>query len=90
MEKAKCINDSRSIHSNNIIERMNKEIRRRIKIIDSLPTEDSALKIVYLKVAELNEKYSRRVLNGYLNAGMIQQRPRRNKQPLISYSSIII
>ena len=55
----------RSIHSNNIIERMNKEVRRRIKVIDSLPTEDSALKIVYLRVAELNEKWSHRVLNGY-------------------------
>ncbi len=41
----------RSIHSNNIIERMNKEIRRRMKIINSLPTEDSALKIVYLRAA---------------------------------------
>jgi putative transposase len=29
----------RSIHSTNIIERMNSEIRRRIKIIDSLPSE---------------------------------------------------
>ncbi|MGC8645725.1 MAG: transposase, partial [Thermoplasmata archaeon] len=55
----------RSIHSNNIIERMNKEVRRRIKVIDSLPTEESALKIVYLRVAELNERYSHRVLNGY-------------------------
>lgn len=45
----------RSIHSNNIIERTNKEIRR-IKIIGSLPTEESALKIKYLSVAELNEK----------------------------------
>jgi putative transposase len=55
----------KSIHSNNIIERMNKEIRRRIKIIDSLPTEESALKIIYLRVAELNEKWSHRVINGY-------------------------
>ena len=55
----------RSIHSNNIIERMNKEIRRRIKVIDSIPTEESALKIIYLRVAELNEKWSHRVLNGY-------------------------
>ena len=52
----------RSIHSNNIIERMNKEIRRRIKTIDSLPTEESAMKIIYLRVAELNEKWSHRVL----------------------------
>ena len=55
----------RSIHSNNIIERMNKEIRRRIKTIDSLPTEESAMKIIYLRVAELNEKWSHRVINGY-------------------------
>ena len=46
----------RSMHSNNIIERMNKEIRRRIKVIDSLPTEESALKITHLRVAELNKK----------------------------------
>jgi len=37
----------RSIHSTNLIERMNKEIRRRIKIIDSLPSEDSAMKIIH-------------------------------------------
>ena len=34
----------RSIHSTNLIERMNKEIRRRIKLIDSLPSEESAMK----------------------------------------------
>jgi len=44
---------------------MNKEIRRRIKTIDSLPTEESAMKIIYLRAAELNEKLSHRVLNGY-------------------------
>jgi len=54
----------RSIHSN-IIEIMNKEIRRRIKTIDSLPTEESAMKIIYLRVAELNEKWSHRVIKGY-------------------------
>ncbi len=56
----------RSIRSNNIIERMNKEVRRLIKVIDSLPTEESALKIIYLRVAKLNEKWVQRVLNGYL------------------------
>jgi putative transposase len=33
----------RSIHSTNLIERMNEEIRRRIKIIDSLQSEESAI-----------------------------------------------
>ncbi|QRF75030.1 Transposase [Thermoplasmatales archaeon] len=52
----------RSKHSTNLIERMNKEIRRRIKIIDSLPTEESAMKIIYLRVAEINERWSLRTL----------------------------
>ena len=43
---------------------MNKEIRRRIKVIDSLPTEESAMKIIYLRVAEYNEKWSHREING--------------------------
>ena len=42
---------------------MNKEIRRRIKVIDSQPIEESALKIIYLRVVKLNEKLSHRVLN---------------------------
>ncbi|WP_161952128.1 transposase [Thermoplasma sp. Kam2015] len=45
----------RSIHSTNIMERMNKEIRRRIEIIDSLPTEESAMKVIHLRSAEINE-----------------------------------
>ncbi len=55
----------RSLHSSNIIERMNKEIRRRIKVIDSLPSESAAMKIIYLRVAELNERWSNRVIKGY-------------------------
>ncbi len=55
----------RSIHSTNLIERMNKEIRRRIKIVDSLPSEESAMKIIYLRVAEINEKWSLRSLRGF-------------------------
>jgi len=56
----------RSIHSTNLIERMNKEIRRRIKIIDSLPSEESAMKIIYLSAAEIDEKWSLRTLRGFL------------------------
>ena len=55
----------RSIHSTNLIERMNKEIRRRIKIIDSLPSEENAMKIIYLRVAEINEKWSLRNIRGF-------------------------
>ena len=44
---------------------MNKEIMRRIKIIDSLPSEESAMKIIYFRVAEINEKWSQRSLKGF-------------------------
>ena len=37
-------------------ERINKEILRRIKIIDSLPAAESAMKIIYPRVAEINVK----------------------------------
>jgi len=56
----------RSIHSTNLIERMNKEIRRRIRIIDSLPSEESAMKIIYLISAEIIDKWSLRTLRGFL------------------------
>ena len=54
-----------SIHSTNLIERMNKEIRRRIKIVDSLPSEESAMKIIYLRSTEINEQWSLRSLRGF-------------------------
>jgi len=43
---------------------MKKEIRIRKKVINSVPSEESALKIIYLRVEELNEKWSDRVLKG--------------------------
>ena len=55
----------RSIHSTNLIERLNKEIRRRIKIVDSLPSEESAMKIIYLRSAEINEKWPQRSRRGF-------------------------
>jgi transposase-like protein len=48
----------RSLHSSNIIERMNKEIRQRIKVIATLPSESAAMKIIHLRMAELNGRWS--------------------------------
>jgi putative transposase len=45
---------------------MNKEIRRRIKIIDSLPSEESVMKIIYFISAEINDKCSLRTLRRFL------------------------
>ena len=53
------------IRSTNMIGRLNKEIRRRIKIIDSLTGEESARKIIYLRIIEENNKYSGRTLLGF-------------------------
>ncbi|WMT50365.1 transposase [Cuniculiplasma divulgatum] len=52
------------MYSTNIIERMNKEIRRRIKIIDSLLSGKSDLKIIDLRVVEINERWSQRLMRG--------------------------
>jgi transposase-like protein len=46
------------IRSTNMIERLNNEIRRKVKIIDSSPSEESARKIIYLRIIEENNKYS--------------------------------
>ena len=69
----------RSIHSTNLIERMNGEIRRRIKIIDSLQSEESAMKIMYLRGAEIHEAWSERSLRRFHKCmdvirEMVQQR----------------
>ena len=55
----------RSLRSSSIIEKMNRKIRRRIKVIDSLPNESAAMKTIYLIVAEMNEKWSQRVIKRY-------------------------
>jgi transposase-like protein len=33
-----------------------------IKIIDSMPSEESAMKIIYLRAAEINDKWSMSIL----------------------------
>ncbi len=48
----------KSLKSSNAIERLNEEIRRRIKTISSFPDEDSAMKIFYYKSIEYNSKHA--------------------------------
>ena len=55
----------RSLKSTNAIERMNEEIRRRIKTISSFPDEKSAEKVFYYKSIEYNSKHAFNVMNGY-------------------------
>ncbi len=58
----------RVIYTTNLIERTIKEIRRRGKVIGTLPCVSSVEKFVYLRVAMLNEKWSNRVVNSFLEA----------------------
>lgn len=36
-----------------------------MKVIDALPSESAAMKMIYLMVAELNERWSNRVMKGF-------------------------
>ena len=54
-----------TIHFTNLIGRMNRDIWRRIKIIGSMPSEESATKIVNCRVSEIDGKWSLRSLRGF-------------------------
>lgn len=53
------------IYTTNIIERTIKEIKKRTKTMNSLPTEMAAEKVVYLQSVEYNEKWTQRKLRGF-------------------------
>lgn len=54
-----------AIYTSNPIERMNKEIRKRLRPMNSLPNLEAAEKIVYLFSTDYNEKWSTRVIRGF-------------------------
>lgn len=54
-----------AIYTSNPIERMNKEIRKRLKPMNSLTNMDAAEKIVYLDVTTYNERFADRVIRGF-------------------------
>ena len=58
----------RMIYTTNLIERTIKEIRKRVKVIGALPSVNAVEKFVYLRVAILNDRWSSRVVNGFLEA----------------------
>ncbi len=58
----------RVIYTTNLIERTIKEIRKRVKVIGALPSVNAVEKFVYLMVAMLNDRWSNRVVNGFLEA----------------------
>ena len=55
----------KAIYTSNPIERMNKEIRKRLKPMNSLTNMDAAEKIVYLEATDYNERFAERVVPGF-------------------------
>jgi len=47
------------------VERFNNDLRRKIKIIDYLLSEESAMKIIYPRVGDINEIWSLRALREF-------------------------
>ncbi|MNC08159.1 Transposase, Mutator family [compost metagenome] len=54
-----------AIYTSNPIERMNKEIRKRLKPMNSLTNMDAAEKIIYLETIQYNERFEDRVIRGF-------------------------
>src|SRR5690606_2998629 len=54
-----------SIYTSNAIERTNKEIRKRLRPMNSLPNIEAAEKIVYLFSIDYNERWSKRIVRGF-------------------------
>jgi len=55
----------RHIYSTNILERFNKEVKRRVKVIEHFPNETSAENIVYLVSQEWNENQWHHCIKGW-------------------------
>ena len=53
------------IYTTNQIERLAKEIKRRIKVIEVFPDEGSVERLLYLLLKELNERLNSRKLRGF-------------------------
>lgn len=56
------------IYTTNIIERTMKEIKKRTKTMNSLPSENATEKIIYLQVLDYNQRWAERKLRGFGNA----------------------
>ncbi|MNC21668.1 Transposase, Mutator family [compost metagenome] len=59
-----------TIYTSNLIERMNKEIRKRLKPMNSLTNMDAAEKIIYLEIMEYNNRFAERVTRGFGDPGV--------------------
>lgn len=56
------------IYTTNWIERNNKEFRKRLRPMNSIPSIHAAEKVVYFKAVEINTRWSQRRLKGFAEA----------------------
>jgi len=56
-----------AIYTTNPIERMNKELRKRLKPMNSLTNIEAAEKIIYLQALDYNEKWCGRAIRGFVD-----------------------
>ncbi|WP_026678749.1 transposase, partial [Fictibacillus gelatini] len=57
-----------AIYTTNWMERTNKEIRKRLKTMNSLTSIEAAEKIVYLTIVDMNDKWTERISTGFAKA----------------------
>ncbi|MFS0723159.1 IS256 family transposase [Paenibacillus sp. 1P07SE] len=57
-----------AIYTTNPIERMNKELRKRLKPMNSLTNIEAAEKIIYLQATDYNEKWCGRAIRGFVDS----------------------
>jgi len=57
-----------AIYTTNPIERTNKELRKRLKPMNSLTNIEAAEKIIYLQALDYNEKWCGRAIRGFVDA----------------------
>ena len=57
--------DARKVSSNNMLERLNKEIRRRTRVVGIFPNPESYLRLVTMYLMEYSEDWS--VTKSYLS-----------------------
>lgn len=59
--------------SNNPIERVNKEIKRRVKVMEMLPAEETAYRVVYWVVQKLIKNWRMYKVRGYAHLANLKQ-----------------
>lgn len=59
--------------SNNPIERVNKEIKRRVRVMEMLPAEETAYRVVYWVVQKLTKNWRMHRVRGYAHLANIKQ-----------------